>query len=61
MGQYPPMHSILLHVLPTHTDIFLFLVLGEEIIAGDDLYGGSDRLLSQITPKSGIVVKLVLF
>lgn len=60
MGQYPPMHSILLHVLPTHTDIF-FLVLGEEIIAGDDLYGGSDRLLSQITPKSGIVVKLVLF
>ncbi|OAY40242.1 hypothetical protein MANES_09G007000v8 [Manihot esculenta] len=32
---------------------------GEEIIAGDDLYGGSDRLLSQITPKSGIVVKRV--
>ncbi|XP_021672977.2 cystathionine beta-lyase, chloroplastic isoform X2 [Hevea brasiliensis] len=32
---------------------------GEEIVAGDDLYGGSDRLLSQITPKSGIVVKRV--
>lgn len=32
---------------------------GEEIVAGDDLYGGSDRLLSQVTPKSGIVVKRV--
>ncbi|KAI3472261.1 hypothetical protein Pfo_029749 [Paulownia fortunei] len=32
---------------------------GEEIVAGDDMYGGSDRLLSQITPKSGVVVKRV--
>lgn len=33
---------------------------GEEIVAPDDIYGGSDRLLSQATPKSGVVVKLVL-
>ncbi|RYR51934.1 hypothetical protein Ahy_A06g026877 isoform C [Arachis hypogaea] len=32
---------------------------GEEIVAGDDLYGGTDRLLSRVTPKHGIVVKLV--
>ncbi|PKI50867.1 hypothetical protein CRG98_028774 [Punica granatum] len=32
---------------------------GEEIIAGDDIYGGSDRLLSQVTPKTSIVVKRV--
>ncbi|XP_019442365.1 PREDICTED: cystathionine beta-lyase, chloroplastic-like [Lupinus angustifolius] len=32
---------------------------GEEIVAGDDLYGGSDRLLSQVLPKSGVVVKRV--
>lgn len=32
---------------------------GEEIVAGDDLYGGSDRLLSQVAPKAGIVVKRV--
>lgn len=36
-----------------------YFVAGEEIIAGDDMYGGSDRLLSQVTPKSGVVVKLV--
>lgn len=34
-------------------------ILGEEIVAGDDLYGGSDRLLSQLIPKTGAVVKLV--
>lgn len=34
--------------------------LGEEIVAGEDIYGGSDRLLSQVTTKRGIVVKLVL-
>lgn len=34
---------------------------GEEIVAGDDLYGGTDRLLSQVTPKYGVVVKSVLF
>ncbi|XP_057722609.1 cystathionine beta-lyase, chloroplastic isoform X2 [Arachis stenosperma] len=32
---------------------------GEEIVAGDDLYGGTDRLLSRVTPKHGIVVKRV--
>nr|BBI54966.1 cystathionine beta-lyase [Leucaena leucocephala] len=32
---------------------------GEEIVAGDDLYGGSDRLLSRVIPKSGVVVKRV--
>ncbi|KAL6540676.1 hypothetical protein OROMI_024559 [Orobanche minor] len=32
---------------------------GEEIVAGDDMYGGSDRLLSKVTPKSGVVVKRV--
>ncbi|KAK4345982.1 hypothetical protein RND71_036158 [Anisodus tanguticus] len=31
---------------------------GEEIVAGDDIYGGSDRLLSKVVPKAGIVVKL---
>lgn len=33
---------------------------GEEIVAGDDMYGGSDRLLSQVIPKTGVVVKSVL-
>ncbi|CAA3007684.1 cystathionine beta-lyase, chloroplastic [Olea europaea subsp. europaea] len=32
---------------------------GEEILAGDDMYGGSDRLLSQVIPKTGVVVKRV--
>lgn len=32
---------------------------GEEIVAGEDIYGGSDRLLSQVTTKRGIVVKRV--
>ncbi|KAI5682722.1 hypothetical protein M9H77_03950 [Catharanthus roseus] len=32
---------------------------GEDIVAGDDMYGGSDRLLSQVIPKAGIVVKRV--
>ncbi|CAI9779532.1 unnamed protein product [Fraxinus pennsylvanica] len=32
---------------------------GEEIVAGDDMYGGSDRLLSQVIPKTGVVVKRV--
>ncbi|KAL1075550.1 hypothetical protein V6Z11_D11G370800 [Gossypium hirsutum] len=32
---------------------------GQEIVAGDDIYGGSDRLLSQVTPRSGVVVKRV--
>ncbi|KAL9331511.1 hypothetical protein ACSQ67_001121 [Phaseolus vulgaris] len=32
---------------------------GEEIVAGDDVYGGSDRLLSQVVPRTGVVVKRV--
>lgn len=32
---------------------------GQEIVAGDDIYGGSDRLLSQVLHKTGIVVKRV--
>ncbi|CAM6068465.1 unnamed protein product [Sphagnum tenellum] len=32
---------------------------GQEIVAGDDIYGGSDRLLSQVCPKSGLVVKRI--
>ncbi|KAL4609721.1 hypothetical protein ACB092_08G001900 [Castanea dentata] len=32
---------------------------GDEIVAGDDLYGGTDRLLSKTIPKKGIVVKRV--
>lgn len=35
------------------------VLVGEEIVAGDDLYGGTDRLLSRVTPKTGVVVKLV--
>lgn len=33
--------------------------LGDEIVAGDDIYGGSDRLLSQVIPKTGIRVTRV--
>ncbi|KAK9125073.1 hypothetical protein Scep_013919 [Stephania cephalantha] len=32
---------------------------GNEIVAGDDIYGGTDRLLSQVVPRKGIVVKRV--
>ncbi|XP_062075257.1 cystathionine beta-lyase, chloroplastic-like [Humulus lupulus] len=32
---------------------------GEEIVAGDDIYGGSDRMLSKVIPKTGVVVKRV--
>ncbi|XP_004514725.1 cystathionine beta-lyase, chloroplastic [Cicer arietinum] len=32
---------------------------GEEILAGDDVYGGADRLLSQVVPRSGVVVNRV--
>ncbi|CAN6476203.1 unnamed protein product [Victoria cruziana] len=30
---------------------------GQEILAGSDMYGGSDRLLSRVIPKRGIVVR----
>jgi cystathionine beta-lyase len=32
---------------------------GEEILAGDDLYGGTIRLLSQVAPRVGIAVRWV--
>uniref|UniRef100_A0A0E0L8H8 Cystathionine beta-lyase, chloroplastic n=1 Tax=Oryza punctata TaxID=4537 RepID=A0A0E0L8H8_ORYPU len=32
---------------------------GQEIVAGQDIYGGSDRLLSQIAPRHGIIVKRI--
>jgi cystathionine beta-lyase len=32
---------------------------GEEILAGDDLYGGTCRLLSQVAPRHGILVRYV--
>ncbi|KAH7853640.1 hypothetical protein Vadar_004973 [Vaccinium darrowii] len=32
---------------------------GEEIVAGDDIYGGSDRLLSKVIPKTGVVIKRI--
>lgn len=32
---------------------------GDEILAGDDIYGGADRLLSQVVPRSGVLVKRV--
>ncbi|KAF2925449.1 cystathionine beta-lyase, chloroplastic isoform X1 [Oryza sativa Japonica Group] len=32
---------------------------GQEIVAGEDIYGGSDRLLSQVAPRHGIVVKRI--
>src|SRR2546428_4619225 len=33
------------------------LVAGEEVIAGDDLYGGTVRLLDQVLPRQGIRVR----
>ncbi|OAY63161.1 Cystathionine beta-lyase, chloroplastic [Ananas comosus] len=35
------------------------LETGQEIVAGEDIYGGSDRLLSQVVPKKGIIVNRV--
>jgi cystathionine beta-lyase len=32
---------------------------GDEILAGDDLYGGTIRLLSQVAPRQGIAVRWV--
>ncbi|MCO5551990.1 hypothetical protein L7F22_005498 [Adiantum nelumboides] len=32
---------------------------GDEIVTGDDIYGGSDRLLSQVAPRAGLIVKRV--
>ncbi|XP_068664350.1 cystathionine beta-lyase, chloroplastic-like [Aristolochia californica] len=41
------------------TAVTSLVAAGHEIVAGDDIYGGSDRLLSQVVPKKGIVVKRV--
>lgn len=35
------------------------LEAGQEIVAGDDIYGGTDRLLSRVVSKAGFVVKRV--
>jgi cystathionine beta-lyase len=35
------------------------LDMGEEVIAGDDLYGGTARLLDQVLPRQGIGVRYV--
>jgi cysteine-S-conjugate beta-lyase len=35
------------------------LAAGEEVIAGDDLYGGTVRLLDQVLPRQGIGVRYV--
>ncbi|KAJ4969628.1 hypothetical protein NE237_002727 [Protea cynaroides] len=32
---------------------------GEEILAGEDIYGGCDRFLSKVVPKKGVVVKQI--
>ncbi|KAH7423220.1 hypothetical protein KP509_12G044700 [Ceratopteris richardii] len=32
---------------------------GDEIVVGDDIYGGSDRLLSHVAPRAGLTVKRV--
>lgn len=35
-------------------------MIGDEIVAGEDIYGGSDRLLSQVVPRTGAIVTLVI-
>lgn len=47
----------LLHRLALIVVLFNFVSIGDELVAGDDLYGGSDRLLSNVVPRSGVVVK----
>jgi cysteine-S-conjugate beta-lyase len=32
------------------------LEVGDHIVAGDDLYGGTSRLLSRVVPQSGVEV-----
>jgi cystathionine beta-lyase len=41
------------------TALTRFVSVGEEILAGDDLYGGTVRLLDQILPRQGISVRYV--
>jgi cystathionine beta-lyase len=35
------------------------LEAGDEVLAGDDLYGGTARLLSQVAPRQGLAVRYV--
>jgi cystathionine beta-lyase len=35
------------------------LAAGDEVLAGDDLYGGTVRLLSQVAPRQGLAVRYV--
>lgn len=56
--------SIFLGIYDIVLCIYLYLqvklmISGQEIVAGEDIYGGSDRLLSQVVPRHGIIVKLV--
>lgn len=37
-----------------------YFILGNEILAGAEIYGGSSQLLNKIIPNRGIMVKLVL-
>lgn len=37
--------------------VLVSLPVGEEIVAADDIYGGTDRLLSRVVPRSGVTVK----
>jgi cysteine-S-conjugate beta-lyase len=41
------------------TAVTRLVQVGEEILAGDDLYGGTIRLLSQVAPRLGITVQWV--
>jgi cystathionine beta-lyase/cystathionine gamma-synthase len=50
---------LLLHTFCYNNKTHYNLIAGQEIVAGDDIYGGSDRLLSQVCPKSGLVVKRI--
>ncbi|KAI3843308.1 hypothetical protein MKW92_029542, partial [Papaver armeniacum] len=34
---------------------------GQEVVSGNDMYGGSDRFLSQLLPGRGVVVKLLVW
>ncbi|KAK8510108.1 hypothetical protein V6N12_007985 [Hibiscus sabdariffa] len=38
--------------------IFFYGSASQEIVEGDDIYGGSDCLLSRVTPKSGVLTKI---
>lgn len=47
------------HIVIMHNRLTTLVPAGQEIVAGDDIYGGSDRLLSHVAPKRGVIVKLV--